>query len=80
MILDLFLISQAESLANGRYAHKVKNMIAAYRAAYDFALASGSDADVALFKEAQKDLRQFINRRRAEKIDPDEYDLSNLRG
>jgi len=75
MHLDLFLISQAESLANGRYTHRVSNMVAAYRMAYDLALASGTDEDVLLFKETQKDLRKFINKRKVEKTDPDEYDL-----
>jgi hypothetical protein len=75
MFLDLFLISQAEALANGRYIHKVKNMVAAYHMAYELALASGTDEDVEMFKQTQKDLRKFINRRKVEKVDPDEYEI-----
>jgi hypothetical protein len=78
MFLDLFLISQAESLANGRYIHKVKNMVAAYRTAYELSL-DGSPEYIEIFEEAQKNLQQFINRRKSEKTDPDDYDLDILK-
>jgi len=79
MTLDIFLIAQAEALANGRYVHQVQNMVAAYRAAYEFAVASGVQSDIDVFHEAQADLRRFIHRRRVEKTDPDEYDIDVIR-
>lgn len=79
MILDTFLIAQAEMLANGRYVHKVQNMVAAYRVAYELALDSGCQEDVDIFLAAQKEIRQFINRRKVDKTDLDEYDLDIMK-
>ena len=78
MYLDTFLIAQAESLANGRYIHKVQNMVAAYRSAYELAI-DENPAHVAIFLIAQKDLRKFINQRRLEKTDVSEYALDRLK-
>jgi len=78
MFFDLFLIAQAEALSNGRYIHRVADLVAAYRAAYNFALDSGLKYDIDTFNLAQQDLRKFVSERRAEKIQPDEYDLDVL--
>lgn len=78
MYIDENLIAQAELLATGRYVHKVANLVAAYRTAYSLAKFTKDIHDIEIFHETQKDLRIFINRRRVEKIDPDEYDLDIL--
>lgn len=78
MILDTFLIAQAESLANGRYIHLVQNMVASYRMAHELVI-DGDPESTAIFQEAQKNLRKFINQRKVEKIDLEDYDLDILK-
>jgi len=73
MHLDLYLISMAEFYANGRYTHHVANMVAAYKGSYNMALDTGAQQDVDLFLEAERDLQAFVNKRKLERFDKDDY-------
>ena len=58
--LDLFLISRVESFSNKKNADITKRMVDSYRKNYAFAIESGSDLDIILFKHSQAELRKFI--------------------
>ena len=72
MQLDPYLITSCESKATGQHIHKIKNMIAAYRSAYNLALDCGDDYSVSLFLEAESQLINFLNQRKMEEA-KDEY-------
>jgi hypothetical protein len=73
MIYDTYLVSQAEALADGRHAHIVANMVAAYKGAYQMALDAGTDFNVDLFNRAERELVMFVAIKKSENLDIDEF-------
>ena len=64
MLLDTFLIAQAKALSSYIDFERVNQMAKNYRAAYQFAVDSGADYDVAIFHDVQAKLRRYVHSKR----------------
>ena len=73
MHYDWALVSQVESLADGRSVHHVPTMLSNYKQAYNFAICSNLETDIKLFQETEAQLRAFVAKKKIEKYEREQF-------